>query len=444
MMTDPFPLLPKVMDLLVDAVCVVDVEGRFLYVNSACERIFGYLREELIGTNMIDLVYPEDRERTLRAAGEIMRGSPKTHFENRYVRKDGRVVHIMWSARWSEEDRIRMAVARDVTELRRAASVQAAVYRISEAVHLADGLPGLYREIHRIIAELLSVERFIVALRNESSGELAFPFAADRQGESPDAVSSESRRLCAEIIESGRPLLVTSDAPLPVPDAAPGVHAGQLDWLGVPLAFQDSMMGVLAVEGGAEERRFTAEDRKLLQFVSRQVATAIERKRAETQLQHMARHDALTGLPNRTVFHDRVDVALRRARRTGEHLGVLYLDLNGFKRINDTYGHEVGDLLLTEVAKRIAGCLRESDTVARMGGDEFTVLLTGIHGSACARLVADKVHVAIGLPYELGGETFSLSASIGMAVYPEQGDDRVSLFRHADDSMYQAKGMRRA
>jgi PAS domain S-box-containing protein len=109
--------LANVMDLMLDAICVVDVDGRYLFVSAACERIFGYTPEEMLGRPMIELVYPPDRERTLAAAAEIMAGQPKPHFENRYVRKDGQVVHIMWSARWSEADQARIAVARDITEL---------------------------------------------------------------------------------------------------------------------------------------------------------------------------------------------------------------------------------------------------------------------------------------------------------------------------------------
>ena len=153
----------------------------------------------------------------------------------------------------------------------------------------------------------------------------------------------------------------------------------------------------------------------------------------------MARHDALTDLPNRTLFEDRFDTAIKRARRYGEHLALLYLDLNGFKRVNDALGHEVGDGLLREVARRLAQCVRESDTVGRMGGDEFTVLLNNIHGPEDVDVVADKVRAAIAAPFELDGRTLAISASIGTAIYPEQGDERGQLFRHADASMYAAK-----
>src|SRR6056297_756892 len=113
------PVPDKIMDLLIDTVCVVDEHGYFVYLSASCERLLGYQPEELIGRNMIGLVHPEDRQRTLANVDEVMGGNPNFHFENRYIRKDGRIIHVMWSARWLEKERLRVAVARDVTKVRR-------------------------------------------------------------------------------------------------------------------------------------------------------------------------------------------------------------------------------------------------------------------------------------------------------------------------------------
>ena len=126
--------LSNVMDLLLDAVCVVDQAGRFISVSGACERIFGYRPEEMVGNAMIEFVLPEDRARTLQAADRIMDGHLQQHFENRYVRKDGRIVHIMWSARWSEADQVRVAVARDITERKRTERAKSDSGSIANAV----------------------------------------------------------------------------------------------------------------------------------------------------------------------------------------------------------------------------------------------------------------------------------------------------------------------
>ena len=145
----------------------MDTEGRYVYVSASFERIFGYAPEEVIGRRMIELVHPEDRDVTLQTASGIMSGNPEYHFENRYVRKDGQVVNIMWSARWSEDHRLRIAVARDITRRKRAETLQAALYAISEATHAAEDLRTLFQQIHRIIGELLPASNFSIALYDE-------------------------------------------------------------------------------------------------------------------------------------------------------------------------------------------------------------------------------------------------------------------------------------
>ncbi|WP_206732445.1 sensor domain-containing diguanylate cyclase [Janthinobacterium sp. 17J80-10] len=264
---------------MLDVVCVVDCDGHFVAVSAACEKVFGYTQEEMIGKPMIDLVLPADRERTLVAASGVMAGNPLRNFENRYVRKDGQVVDIMWSASWSEGDQLRLAVARDIT---------------------------LY-------------------------------------------------------------------------------------------------------------------------------------KQASARLRYLAQYDALTGLPNRALFEDRLQVALTRDARNGQHLALLFIDLDDFKPVNDQFGHAVGDLLLQQVAARIHGCVRESDTVSRIGGDEFVVLLDVIHSLQNAEKLAEEICVAIRAPLVVASHTVQVSASIGIALHRQHGTDPVQLMRSADIAMYAAK-----
>lgn len=278
-LSTPNTLFPKLVELLVDPVFVVDKEGQIVFTNSACERLLGYTQEELIGTWMIDLVHPDDRARTVESVERIMRGSSHINFENRYLHKDGRTVHIMWSARWSEADQVRIGVARDVTAL----------------------------------------------------------------------------------------------------------------------------------------------------------------KPAEERLRYMAYHDALTGLPNRLLLQDRFEMARRRVRRDGKRIALLYLDLNNFKQVNDNHGHKAGDRLLRAVVRRLVECVRESDTVARVGGDEFTVLLNGIRGPDAIDPVIEKIRAAMAKPFEFDTHNIPVSASIGTAVYPDNGNDLDELLHHADTGMYAMK-----
>jgi diguanylate cyclase (GGDEF)-like protein/PAS domain S-box-containing protein len=430
----------NIMDLLLDAICVVDARGCFVFVSAACERIFGYPPEEMIGRPMIDFVFHEDRTRTLQAAKEIVDGQPQPHFENRYVRKDGQIVHIMWSARWSEADQVRVAVARDVTERKRADTMQAALYAISEAAHSAGDLIALFEQIHQIIGGLLPAVNFFITLYDKSKGELTYPYYVDQYDQAPTPQKLDSAALSAEVIRTGQVLLYTPDSrAFPPGQVRPALGRDSLNWLGVPLHAKKGVIGALVVKNYCAETRYTQKDIELLQFVSTQIATAIERKQMDIWLQHIARHDPLTDLPNRALFHDRLQTSLRRAKRNQTLLSLLYIDLDKFKQINDTLGHPIGDLLLQEVAHRLKQCVRESDTVGRIGGDEFLVLLHDISLPENARMVAEKIRIALCRHYDLADHRVHVSPSIGVALYPEHGDDYQQLIRYADEAMYDAK-----
>jgi diguanylate cyclase len=165
---------------------------------------------------------------------------------------------------------------------------------------------------------------------------------------------------------------------------------------------------------------------------------------AADQAMQLALYDALTGLPNRKLLDERLKQALAKARRNKGHVALLFIDLDKFKPINDTYGHAYGDLLLKEVAKRLHDCMRESDTACRLGGDEFVALLPEINGEEATMKVATKILRRLTLPYEVVGHVFDISASIGVALYPDDGADGKALMKSADLAMYEAKNSGRA
>lgn len=164
-----------------------------------------------------------------------------------------------------------------------------------------------------------------------------------------------------------------------------------------------------------------------------------ERKRAEEQIKSLAYHDVLTGLPNRLLFTDRLNVAVAQAHRLSQRLGILFLDLDRFKVINDSLGHGLGDRLLQAVAERLESGVREGDTVARLGGDEFILLLPGIGRADDVAKVAEKVLDSLRLPFRIEGRDLFVTASIGISLYPEDGTDAETLVKNADTAMYRAK-----
>ena len=164
-----------------------------------------------------------------------------------------------------------------------------------------------------------------------------------------------------------------------------------------------------------------------------------ERKRTAERIEHMARHDPLTDLPNRALFSDRLDVALSLSKRNRTRLALMFVDLDKFKPVNDTFGHAVGDVLLREAARRMRDCIRASDTVGRIGGDEFVVLLPVVESANDAIVVAEKLRAALALPFEIDGRRIEISCSIGIAIAPDDGRDEIELAKNADSAMYLAK-----
>ncbi|MEO8779718.1 MAG: sensor domain-containing diguanylate cyclase [Rhodanobacter sp.] len=281
-MTPTLPPLADVLDLMPDAVCVVDADGRMLFVNESFQRIFGYAPEEVLGRQIFDLVHPVDRAATTAQAEAVMAGKLQRHFQNRYLHKDGHSVDIQWSARWLPEHGVRIGVGREVTELR-----------------------------------------------------------------------------------------------------------------------------VL-----------------------------------ERELEHRANHDSLTGLANRDRLRIELQSAINHAMQHDHNLALLYLDLDGFKFVNDRGGHDAGDYLLREVAVRLQQGVRTGDVLARVGGDEFVALLPGCRDADAAQSIADALRARLAQPFKLPNASFQLDASIGIACFPADGADADTLLTHADRAMYAAKRQR--
>jgi len=163
------------------------------------------------------------------------------------------------------------------------------------------------------------------------------------------------------------------------------------------------------------------------------------RKQVEEQLRFLASHDSLTELPNRGVFSDRLKHALERSKRNGEKIALMFLDLNEFKAINDDFGHAIGDKVLQTIGKRLTDCMRKSDTVSRLGGDEFTIMLENINGYKECEIVAKKINNVINQPIVIGKSTFFVSVSIGISIFPDHSQTIDGLMKQADYAMYQAK-----
>jgi diguanylate cyclase (GGDEF)-like protein len=229
--------------------------------------------------------------------------------------------------------------------------------------------------------------------------------------------------------------------------------------IGIPLTLGGTIIGTLSIHS-QKRKAYSEEDVRLLESIGTFVAIAIQNSqhrqellrlnealRAEKEaleqltrkVSRLANHDGLTGLPNRLLLAELLERAIQRSKRQKTLLAVLFMDLDNFKPINDTFGHQEGDRALVEVAHRIKGALRASDVIARVGGDEFVVLLMDMDNEEGARLVAEKIIKTLEHPLYIEGQLCQLGVSIGIALYPHDGGSGDELIRHADEAMYRIK-----
>ena len=379
-----------------DLVYTHDLEGIITTANFAAERVSGYTRDELLGRQIMDLVKPEHLERVREATAQKLRGEvTATFYEVDMIAKDGRSIPLELSTRLIYRDGVPagiQGIARDVTD--RKANEQR--YRLLFERNLA----GVYR--------------------NDATGRVL-----------------DCNDACARILGyASRDELLSASA-----------HEFYFD-----LGERQRVLQILREQkqiSNLEQRMRRADGTTVwvLENVSLLEGDILEgtliditdRKRSQEQMEYQAYHDALTGLPNRLLFRDRITVALAHAKRSGRVSAVMFLDLDQFKLVNDTLGHTVGDRLLQVIGSRLVTCVRAEDTVARMGGDEFTILLADLNDRRGAAAVAQKVLEAIRHPVNVDQHELYVTTSIGIAIFPDDGEDAESVLKNADRAMYRAK-----
>lgn len=383
-----------------DMIYTHDLDGRLTSMNISGERVSGYSREELLGTHIQKVLAPEYLEKTRESITRKLRGeATSTFYEVEILSKNGIRIPIELSTRLIYENGVPIGVqgiARDVTERKASEARYRLLFERNLAGVYRTGADGRIVECNDACARILGCER-----REELLGLDTRTFYFDEQ----DRVAVLSQ------LESNKQLS-NLELKLKRRDGTPV-------WV---------LENVTLLEEGMLEGT---------------IIDITDRKHAIEQIEYQAYHDALTGLPNRALFRDRVTLALAHARRAGVTSAVMFLDLDHFKHVNDTLGHTVGDRLLQAIAARLVNCVRAEDTVARMGGDEFTILLAELTERRAAIAVAEKVLEAVRQPVVIDEHEIFVTTSIGIGIFPDHGDDAESLLRNADAAMYFAKEMGR-
>ncbi|WP_292934129.1 diguanylate cyclase [Noviherbaspirillum sp.] len=406
-----------VVDSVGEGIITISKNGTIESFNRAASRIFGYSPEEIIGCNITTLIPPELRPlhnegmRRYVQTGET-KVIGKRSLELPGLHKSGTTfpLELAINATRINGNHILVGVVQDITERKKAElALQESEARSREiAETLGEGVFVTGRQ-GVIVFSNPAAQRLLGWSKEELLGQrahLLFHHTRADGSAYPEEVCDITR-----VVSSGQSFRGHDEmfwrkdgSMLPVSvSSTPIIRNGKVT--GAVVAFHD----------------------------------IIERKKSEERMHHLAHFDILTDLPNRALLRDRLQRALAAADRNKHRVAVMFIDLDKFKPVNDTLGHDVGDLLLKQVAHRLRNSLRESDTVARVGGDEFIVLLPIVECEGDAVGVANKIRDTLNQPFMLDAHTVHISASIGVAVYPEHGEDLEQLMKNADDAMYRAK-----
>jgi len=339
----------------------------------------------------------------------------------------------------------------DITQRKQAESLQAMEHNVTRVLAEAETLAEAIPDIIRIICETLgwhcgarwTVDHDAKLLRCGENWGIDTPeiqeFIAANTKRTLDPEDKRGQGFARRVYNTGQPVWVTDvTKESSVKRSAMVVKAGLHGAFGFPLLLGDEVLGVMEFF----HRDVREPDETLMRIahsIGNQIGQFIARRQAEERVRHLAHYDELTGLANRNMFSQILDHALAQARRSGKPLATLFIDLDRFKNINDTLGHEAGDHVLKDVAQRLRECLRDNDTVGRLGGDEFVVMIEDLPQLVYVATVAQKIIDAVAKPFLLNQQDFHLTASIGISTYPADGEDMQSLLKNADIAMYRAK-----
>jgi diguanylate cyclase (GGDEF)-like protein/PAS domain S-box-containing protein len=403
--------------LSLDLMCIITFDGHFKQLSHGWEDALGFTARELMARPLVELVPSHERAAVeARLVSLRVSGVPQS-FESRLLCKDGSCRDVLWSAAGYAHEQLVYVTARDVGALKR----------------VEDALREQTRELNE------TAERFKFAFESGVSGmALATP---------DGRYTSVNRALCEMTGYTEPELLARSFQAITHPDdLVAELHQYRALLEGAVETYETQkrylhrdghevwvQMGVSAVREETGQVRY---------FIS-QTHDVTERRRIQDELAHRALHDPLTALPNRALFLDRLGHALARSRRHAGQLAVLFVDVDRFKLVNDGMGHQAGDAVLLEAARRLSEAARVEDTVARIGGDEFTILCENA-GDEEARLIAERVLAGFARPFEHEGREFHLSTSVGIRVSDPASISADLLLRDADIALYAAKGNGRA
>ena len=432
-----------------------DLESDEIWWNENYTKVFGLPREtaERSIQSWYQGIHPEDQGRVIAGVHRVIgSGGENWSDEYRFRRQDGSWAHVLDRGQVIRDESgraVRMIGAMaDISSRKQAeerihnqAMRQRLIAEFGQQAFASNDVDDVFKRAVELISVSLRADYCSVLELDRDGKQLLMKATSgwpeDLRTRAAVPVRSGGR---LEFVLSHREPLIIDDlsADLRFPESPPMRKLGVRSGIQVPIFGTAGTFGILSAHARADGH-FGPDDASFLQSVANILAVAIERKNAQEHLERLAQFDSLTGLPNRHLFHDRLLKTMAHARRDGAPMAVLFIDLDRFKLVNDTQGHSAGDRLLQEAATRLLQCVRGGDTVGRFGGDEFGAIVSDLAKPGDAGIVAQKVLDTLAEPFKLDAHDTYVSASIGITLFPSDGDNPEALVMNADTAMYRAK-----
>ena len=427
-------------------IALTDTQGKYIEFNDAFVRICGYPAEELKSLASWDLTPEKYKEQEALQLEMLEKTGQYGPYEKEYRQKDGTLIPINLNGLAIGDDDTQKyiwSIVEDISKRKDTEKISLLRHELVDLTHqknrdvlLQYALDRAEEMTHSQIGffHFVDEDQENVSLQVWSSNTLKKMCFAE--GHSMHYPISQAG-VWVDCIYERKPVIHNDYESLPHKKGMPKGHAPLIREVVVPVFKNDSIVAIIGV--GNKEKEYDQHDVEIVQQIADMAYDYVERLEIERQIKHLAYYDSLTDLPNRTLLSDRLNQAIATHKRTKRYLAVCFMDLDGFKPINDQYGHQVGDKLLNALANRIGMHLREGDTFARLGGDEFVLVITEMNSPDEYIEVIERIIRVLNAPFEIDMHRIHVSCSVGITIYPTDNADADTLLRHADQAMYQAK-----
>jgi diguanylate cyclase (GGDEF)-like protein/PAS domain S-box-containing protein len=436
--------MKSILNAVNEGVITFNSKLKIMMVNRFALNLWSYSRDELLGENLSILIAKPYSERLINYTKKGVL-SDKINALNedikiKGIKKNKTIfpVSLNFVENKIDEEMFYTVAVTDLTDFFKNKEIQNCILKISNSVRISTNIKQLYREIYKNLTSVIATKDFTVSLIIDKKNVKEYNYSDTKK--SFEEINSTIGNIIEPILKNKEPLIYCQEQIEYLKEKKEIISSNESpnSYIGSPLIIDKEIIGVISIKSFDETIIYNDEDLNILNFISDQIAMAIDKVKSVEEMHYLAYYDKMTKLPNRTLFNDRAKFAFKTAPRNNEKYTVLFLDLDEFKLINDTMGHNAGDKLLKNIARTLIDCVRQGDTISHWGGDEFTIL-SKIKDNNDNEKLCERILKNIKKLDRINNKKIDCTVSIGAAIYPDHGDNIDDLIQKADMAMYVSK-----